>query len=82
MFTPLHHHGCQHNITWLSSHLIGAWVWDVDDSCSQLGLQVVYERCSEELGLAPDIVLVTPTRHGQQQAELTVTLMQKKGLNI
>lgn len=62
----------------LSTHLIGARVWDVDDSCCQFGLQIVYESCSEDLGLTPDIILVSPTRHRQQQAELTVALTQKR----
>lgn len=59
------------------THLIGARVGDIDDTCSQLCLQVVDKGSLEGLSLVEDIVLVSSTRQSQQETEVAVPLQRR-----
>lgn len=56
------------------TYLIGARIRDVDDACSQFGPKVVNEGRLEHLCLCHNVFLIETARHGEQQAELTLTL--------
>lgn len=61
-----------------SSHLIGTRIGDVDDSCSQLRLQVVNEGGFKSLSLINDVVLISSARQREEKAELTLALRRQK----
>lgn len=60
------------------THLIGTWVGDIDDTCSQLGLQVVDKGSLKSLSLVEDIVLISSTWQSQEKTEVTVPLQRTK----
>lgn len=66
------------NTSGLRTHLIGARVGDIDDTCGQLGLQVVDEGGLKGLSLVEDVVLISPTRQSQQEAEVAVPLQRRQ----
>jgi len=64
------------------SHLIGTWVGDIDDTGSQLRLQVVDECSLKSLSLVYDIVLITSTGQSEEKAEITVPLQRRKKVHV
>ncbi len=65
-------------ISTIMSHLIGTWVGDIDDTSSQLCLQVVDESGLKSLSLVEDIVLISSTWQGKEKTEVTVPLQREK----
>lgn len=61
------------------THLIGTWVGDIDDTSSQLGLQVVNKGSLKSLSLVEDIVLISSTRQSQEKTEVAVPLQGRHG---
>lgn len=60
------------------THLIGTWVGDIDDTSSQLCLQVIDKGSLQSLSLVEDIVLISSTRQSQEKTEVTVPLQRRQ----
>ena len=60
------------------THLIGTRVGDIDDTCSQLCLQVGNKGSLKSLSLVEDIVLISSTWQSQEKTEVTVPLQTRE----